>query len=96
MLDSNRKGFAVMNEKLTSYSFADESLERCKRYCKEGSVIAEQIPYIYGYSIFISWHQFLKPIYLKNGQKNILWLHWSINKEYYQKTGKIVYRYTKP
>ena len=93
MLDSNRKGFAVMNEKLTAYSFEDESLECCKKYCREGSVIAEQIPYKYGYSIRIVWRKFWKPIYLKYSQKNILWLHWNINREYTHKTGKIVYRY---
>jgi len=92
MLDSHRKGFAVMNKDLTAYSFEDESLECCKKYCRNNDVIAEQIPYKIGYSIRIVCHKFWKPFYFKYDLKNILWLHWNIRKEFSHKTGKIVYR----
>lgn len=92
MLDSNRKGYAVMNKELTAYSLEDESLEVCKRYCRNDSVIAERIPYKIGYSIRVVWHKFWKPLYFKYDQKNILWLHWNVRKEFSHKTGKIVYR----
>ena len=92
MLDSNRKGYAVMNKDLSAYSFEDESLENCKRYCYNDSVIAERIPYICGISIKFMWFEYWKPFYFKYGMNNILWFHWSIRKEYLHKTGKIVYK----
>lgn len=92
MLDSNRKGFSVMNKELTAYSFSDESLDCCKRYCRNGDVIVERIPYKIGYSIRIVWNKFWKPFYFKYDQKNILWLHWTIRKEFSHKIGNIVYR----
>jgi hypothetical protein len=92
MLDSHRKGFAVMNKDLTAYSFEDERLEHCKRYCRNNDVIVEKIPYKIGYSIRLVWHKFWKPFDFKYYQKNILWLHWSIRKEFSHKNGKIVYR----
>lgn len=92
MLDSYRKGFAVMNKDLNAYSFEDESLETCKRYCNPGYVVVEQIPYVMGFSVRIVWHKYWKPFFFKYDEKNILWLHWSIRKEYSHKTGKIVYR----
>lgn len=92
MLDSCRKGFAVMNEDLTAYSFEDESFEHCKKYCRDGDVIVEKIPYKVGYSIRIVFHKFYEPFTFKYNLKNILWLHWSIQREYFHKNGKIVYR----
>lgn len=53
MLESSRKGYAVMTKELDAYSFEDESLEACKRWCMSGYVIVEQIPYVMG-SVFNS------------------------------------------
>ncbi len=95
MLDSNRKGFAVMNKELDGYSFEHESLEKCKEYCYNTDVITEQIPYVYGFSIRVVWRDYYKPIEFKYGNNNIFWLHWNINKEHTHKTGKVVYRANK-
>lgn len=94
MLDRQRKGYAVMTEELDAYSFEDESLETCKRYCRKGYVVAEQIPVAYGFSLRVTWHKYHKPIYLKLRwrEMNIFWLHIRWNKEYTHKTGKIVFR----
>ncbi len=92
MLDSNRGGFAVMNKELTSYSFEDESLETCKKYCRKGDVIARQLPYKAGFSIKVMWYKWHKPFQFKYQHKNIFWLHWSVNNEYLHKTCEIVYR----
>lgn len=91
MLDSNRKGYAVMSEDLKGYSFEDESLETCKRYCRKGYVIVEQIPYKCGFSISIIWRKWYKPFDLHYNEKNIFWLHWRISYNYLHRTGKTVY-----
>lgn len=91
MLDSNRKGYAVMNEQLTGISFDSEELETCKRYCRNGYVIVERIPCVVGFSITFKWYRFWKCFQFKYNPKNILWLHWSVQKEYAHKNGKIVY-----
>ena len=41
MLESHKKGYAVMSPDLTAIAFEDESLENCKRYCFNGDVIVE-------------------------------------------------------
>ena len=92
MLQSNRKGFAVMTKELDAYSFEDESLKTCKEYCRPGYVIVEQTPYVMGYSVRVVWHKFATPFYFKYSYKNILWLHWSVEKVYGHRVGKIVYR----
>lgn len=55
MLDSHRKGYAVMSEDLKGISFEDESLECCKKYCRKGNVIAERIPHVSGFQIRVFW-----------------------------------------
>lgn len=92
MLSSNRCGYATMNKELNAYSIEDESLETCKRYCRGTDVVVERLPVVRGFSIRIMWYKFWKPIYFKYNPKNILWLHWSINKEYFHKNGNIVFR----
>jgi len=69
----------------------DESLETCKRYCRNGDVIAERIPYHYGYSIRITWYKPYKLFQFTRWNKNIFWLHWSIQKQFTHKTGKVVF-----
>jgi hypothetical protein len=91
MLESNRKGYAVMNKGLNAYSFEDESLSICKKYCREGYVIVERIPYKYGFSIRVVFRKFYSIINFKYSEKNILWVHWSIRTEYSHKIGKIVH-----
>lgn len=92
MLNNNAYGYAVMTKELDAYSFEDINLETCKKYCRNGYVIVKKIPYVAGFSIRIVWHEFHKPFYFKYRYYNILWLHWSCNKEYLHKTGEIVYR----
>lgn len=92
MLDNNKFGYAVMTKELDAYSIADESLEVCKKYCYEGYVVVEQIPYVVGFSFRILFHRYVAPFNFKFGYKNILWLHWSWSKEYLHRKGKVVYR----
>lgn len=51
MLDSRRKGYAVMNAVLTGIGFVDESFDNCKRYCFNGDVIVDAIPKKCGFSV---------------------------------------------
>lgn len=91
MLDSNNFGYAIMGKDLNSYSFEDESLEVCKRYCRGTDVIVEQIPYVTGFTITIEWLKFYKPFRFKYYPKNILWVHWVYRRAYSHKNGKIVF-----
>jgi hypothetical protein len=92
MLNSNRKGYAVMTEDLQAYSLEDESLGVCKKYCYEGYVVCERIPVKVGFSIRIYWCKFWKPIYFKYAPHNLLWLHFQIEPIYLHKTGKIIFK----
>jgi hypothetical protein len=96
MLESHKKGFAVMSKDLSGISFESDILDVCKIYCKNSDVIAERIPHVCGISIDIYWFEisyWYKPIYFpKYGQKNIFWLHFELSKNYFHKTGKIVFK----
>lgn len=91
MLYGKMKGYAVMDKQLTGWTFENESLERCKRYCGADYVIVERLPIKIGFSIRIYYGKFWKPFSFKYGDKNILWIHWSISPEYSHKSGKVVY-----
>lgn len=91
-LSTRHRGYAVMTRDLTGISLDGYDIERLKRYCRNGYVIAERIPKVCGISLSIYWFKhYYKPFYLKSSMKNILWFHWSVQKEYSHKTGKIVY-----
>lgn len=94
MLDNYRFGYAIMNKDLTGYSFKSESLEDCKRYCFNGDVIVEQIPYVYGIQIRIRFYKPWKWLYYDkySNQVNIGRLHIQWIKEYTHKNGKVVFR----
>lgn len=92
MLRGSEQGYAVMNKELTAYSLETTDLETCKRYCRNGDVVVTRIPYVIGFEITVTWIDWYKPLYFKGNLKNILWLHWSIDKVYSHRSGKIVYR----
>lgn len=95
MLDSSRKGYAVMTEDLSGINFDAETweLEKLKKMCGKGYVVAERIPKHHGYHITFYLWKFYKPFCFKKDRvKNILWFHWQSFKRYFHKTGKIVYR----
>lgn len=94
MLYNNRHGYAVMSKNLDAYSFQDENLETCKRYCRNGDVIVKMIPYVCGSSIKIIWRKPYKLIEFKKRFRygNIFWLHLSWNREYLHRIGEIIYR----
>ena len=94
MLRNYERGYAVMNKELDAYSFEDESLEKCKRYCRNGDVIVEQIPYVNGFQIRVRFYKPWKWIRFErySNQFNIGYLHIQWNKEYSHKNGEIVYR----
>ena len=94
MLAMNQRGYAVMNRELDAYAFEHEDLERCKRYCHNGDVIVEMIPYVNGINIririfprtgkFFGYEKY-------NRQVHIGKLHIQFEKLYWHKTGEIVY-----
>lgn len=94
MLEGSRRGYAVMDKQLTGYSLFNESLETCKRYCHNGDVIVEQIPYVYGIMIRIRFYKPWKWLRYDRYAHlfNIGWLHIQWKKEYTHKKGDIVYR----
>lgn len=57
MLESHKKGYAVMSPDLTAIAFEDESLENCKRYCFNGDVIVAVTPKKCGFSIRCRFHR---------------------------------------
>ena len=57
MLDSRRKGYAVMNSKITGISFEDASFETCKRHCFNGDIIVAVIPKKCGFSFRVRYHK---------------------------------------
>jgi hypothetical protein len=90
---NNMRGYAVMNKELDSYGIEDAGLETCKKYCRGTDVVVERLPVVRGFSIRIMWREYCKPFEIRKYlNKNILWLHWSVNKEYQHKNGKIVFR----
>lgn len=90
MLETYQKGYAVASKDLSGYSFQDESLESCKRCCRDGSVIIEMIPKVVGITLSVWMQRFYDVYYFKYRSKNILWLHWSTSKVYRHKQGRIV------
>ena len=94
MLNNNEYGYAVMSKELDSYSLEDTNFETCKIYCRNGDVIAKQIPYVAGFGIRFVWHKWYKPVEFKRRLRyaNIFWLHIWWHREYLHKTGEIVYR----
>ena len=93
MLESNRKGFAVMSSDLKSFSFESENYKDCLKYLHHGDIIAERIPYVTGFGFNLWWFKsgFCKPLRLrKRGINNILWLHFDFHKNYNHKTGRII------
>lgn len=94
MLDSRIRGYAVMNKTLTGYSISSEDIETCKRYCRNGDVIVEQIPHVYGICIRIRFYSPWKWFYYDRhaDEFNIGWLHIQWLREYKHKIGKIVFK----
>ena len=91
MLDSNQRGFATMSRDLSGCSIESTDIETCKKYCTNGDVVVERIPYTCGFSIRIMWYKWWKIINFKDAPYNILWLHFSFQKEKLHKCGKVVY-----
>jgi hypothetical protein len=81
-----------MSADLTGIAIDGYRIDPLKEYCRKGYVIAERIPKVYGFSIRVTWKRWYKPFYFKYSVKNIIWVHFSFQKEYCHKTGNIVYR----
>jgi len=93
MLESFRRGYAVMKEDLSAYSFESESIKECLPFVRPGYVVVERIPVTYGYRLILSIHPFHKLFKFKRSGKHILWFHWDIQKIWTHKCGKIVIDY---
>lgn len=93
MLRDYERGYAVMDKDLSAYSFECVDLETCKRYCRDGSVIVEKIPYVCGFSLRVWVSRFNHGLkYDKYSRRLSLWrLQIQTGKEYEHKNGKIVY-----
>jgi hypothetical protein len=59
---------------------------------KANELVKKYYNYVSGFNIRIYWLEFYKPIEFRHGRNNILWLHWGIEKIYFHKTGKIIYK----
>lgn len=94
MLNNNQYGYAVMNKELDAYSFEDHNLENCKRYCRNGDVIVERIPYVSGFSIKLMWYKsdIIFSFKKRYGYMDIWRLHIYWNSEHLHRTGKIMYK----
>ena len=55
MLRNYERGYAVMTKELDAFSFESDSIESCKRYCFNGDVIVERIPYVNGFNVRVRW-----------------------------------------
>lgn len=93
MLRNNEYGYAVMNKELDAYSFEHIDLETCKKYCRNGDVIARQIPYKSGINISFNWYKPYRVFEFrrKSRQMNIGWLNVNWNYNYLHRTGEVVY-----
>lgn len=95
MLYRNQRGYATMNRELTAFSLEDESLDTCKKYCRDDCVVVERIPYVNGFSIRVimqrrRWGKFIR--YDKYTGCLYIWrFQFQLLKEYSHKIGKIVY-----
>ena len=95
MLHNYERGYAVMTKSLDAFSFQSPDIETSKRYCKNGDVIVDRIPYKCGISLRITWHKYWhKPIYFKKlyREGNVFYLHFNWNNEYMHKNGKVIYK----
>lgn len=81
-----------MSSDLKSFSFESEDYRDCLRYLRKGGVIAERIPKVIGFGFNFWWlSDYLKPIsFHRYRQKNILWLHFGMHKNYTHRTGEII------
>lgn len=95
MLSNDRRGFAVMTEDLTAYSFESENYSDCLRYCTHGDVIVEMIPKKCGFKLRFQWTinygQWLKYDKYSNridiGRLHIWW-----GAEWWHVKGNVVYK----
>ena len=95
MLDSRRKGYAVMNAELTGIGFVDESFDNCKRYCFNGDVIVDAIPKKCGFSFRVRYHKGCKWFEWSKYDKVLFRCRFYFDWEWYHEYGKDVL-YTNP
>ena len=91
MLDSRLKGYAVMSPDLKGISFDNESFETCKRYCFNGDVIVEAIPYKCGIMVRLRFHRHNPWFRFNRYEKVFLKTRILFDYEYSHKYGKVLY-----
>jgi hypothetical protein len=96
MLNPQDFGYAVMSKDLQGIGFDGNSLENCKRYCRNDDVIVERIPVVNGFSFKIAFYPWFEK-FSKHKLKGFIsiWFlcfNFVVKFEYRHKIGKIVYR----
>ena len=93
MLRNDEHGYAVMSKELDSFSFEHIDLETCKKYCRNGDVIARRITFKSGINISFNWYKPHKCFEFKRRlrQMNIGWLNVAWNYNYLHRTGEVIY-----
>lgn len=56
MLESNIRGYAVIDPKSGGIAFASPELDRCKYFCRKGYVVVEAIPKKRGFNLCVMYH----------------------------------------
>ncbi len=92
MLDSYRRGYAVMTHDLSAFAFESETLEDCKRYCGQGYVIVERIPVVNGFSMTVECRKYYHKWISFHREFNLFQLHIRFWKHYTHKTGEVVFK----
>lgn len=87
--------YQVRTQDLDGISLESWSFEKCKYYCRKGTVVVSTYKKRFGISLTLLWHRWYKPFdFCKFSRRfNLLWLHvnWSWN--YRNKVDKIVYEH---
>lgn len=93
MLPGMYRGYSVRSRDLSGISFESESLETCKRYCREDTVIVELIPVKCGFNLRVWMSDYNRGLqYDKYANSLCLGkLVIQVYPEWKHKVGKIVY-----
>lgn len=86
-------GYAVVNKAMTGCSISDQSLETCKRYCRNGDVIIRTYRKLLGYNLNLYWMKWDKPFSFRFtwNHGNFFWLHLNWSKIYTDQWEKVVF-----
>lgn len=93
MLPNYQEGYSVQTRDLSGISFESQSLDDCKKYCREDTVIVKLTPVKCGFNLRIWYSKSNRGIKYDRYCKCLsLWkLNFQIIPEWSHKVGKVVY-----